>query len=213
MSAVRTPVRPGTAGFTLVELLVALAVLGIAMTLLASSLWLGPRTWEAVEARATETHDARLAQLFLRRQLEQAQPLASVSADGEPRVAFTGAPRALRFVSPLPAHIGPGGLYWFTVDVEGEQGEKRLVLRTELFQTEEWERFATPAPETVALMERLREAEFAYLAHAERDRPPPQWSARWERADLLPRLVRLRFARADSDVWEELVMAPRANVR
>lgn len=210
MSLARKP-RSVPGGFTLVELLVALTVLGIAMTLLASGLWLGPRTWEAIEQRATATHDARLAQLFLRRQLEQAQPLAFLAADGEPRIGFAGERRTLRFVSPLPAHVGPGGLYWFTVEVAQGREVSRLILKTDLFQTEEWERFDAATPEAVVLVDGLREAEFAYLGRAEPDRPPPQWAPRWERDDELPRLVRLRLRveRAGTDAWEELTMAPK----
>ncbi|BAU50062.1 general secretion pathway protein J [Sulfurifustis variabilis] len=215
MSARGGPIATGRAeGFTLVELLVALAVLGAAMTLLASALWLGPRAWEAIEERTTAAHDARLAQLFLRRQLEQAQPLAFLAADGEARVGFAGERRLLRFVSPLPAHVGPGGMYWFTVEVAEDRGTSRLILRTELFQTEEWDRFDPAAPESLVLVEGLREAEFDYLGRAEPDRPPPQWVSRWDREDELPRLVRLRlrFERAGADVREELTMAPKASV-
>jgi hypothetical protein len=83
-------------------------------------------------------------------------------------------------------------------------------LRTELFQTQEWERFGAADPETVVLIEGLREADFAYLGRAEPDRPPPQWAPRWERVDQLPLLVRLRFARVGAGAWEELTMAPKA---
>ncbi len=202
--------RAAAGGFTLLELVVALLVLSIMMTLLFNGLRLGARTWDSVAERTKALHESHLAQLFIKRQLEQAQSIAFAEEDGERRIGFFGERYAIRFVSPLPAHIGQGGMYWFTIDVaEGKQA-RQLMLSYELFQTEEWERYRPSAPEKVVLIDELEDAEFAYLTGAESG-SQPRWTTRWGRKDQLPRLVRLRlrFEDARTSRWQELLVAPK----
>jgi general secretion pathway protein J len=166
------------AGFTLVELLIALALTSVLLTLVFNGLRLGSRTADAIEARTRGAQDLHLAALFVRRQLEQAQP-----------VAFEGEPQAMRFVAPLPAHFGAGGLHWFSLRVIDAAGGKDLVLSHELFQGEKWQRFGAGAPQTTVLAHGLQRAEFDYVR---------------DEKEMLPRLVRLRL---DS---LEVAVAPHA---
>lgn len=197
-------------GFTLLELVVALLVLSIMMTLLFNGLRLGARTWDSVAERTNAMHESHLAQLFIKRQLEQAQSIAFTEEDGERHISFFGERHAIRFVSPLPAHIGQGGMYWFTIDVSEGKQAKQLMLSYELFQTEEWERYRSVEPEKVILIGELGDAEFAYLAGADPGRRS-SWTTRWERKDELPPLVRLRLKSetAGTSGWQELLVAPK----
>ncbi len=202
--------RAAAGGFTFLELVVALLILSIMMTLLFNGLRLGVRTWDSVAERTNALHESHLAQLFIKRQLEQAQSIAFAEEDGERRISFFGERYAIRFVSPLPAHIGHGGMYWFTIDVAEGKPARQLMLTYELFQTEDWERYRSVEPEKVILIDGLENAEFAYLAHAEPERQP-RWTTRWARKDQLPHLVRLRlrFETAGTSRWQELLVAPK----
>lgn len=194
------------AGFTLLELMIALLLLGVMMTLLFNGLRLGARTWDSVEERTRSAQDLQLAGLFLRRQIEQAQPLAFKDEQGEKRIPFSGERHAMRFVAPLPAHLGAGGMYWFTLGVaEGKDG-KRLVLSYELFQREEWERYGAAEPGTAVLTQALNDAEFDYLGHE-----TTTWASRWDQTDRLPRLIRLRvkFGDGPNGRWLELSVTPK----
>lgn len=121
-------------GFTLVEMLVALALVALAAALLASALRLGLRTWGAVEARAATTQDLRLGLRFVARQIEAARELS-------------GEHDALALVAALPPQRGVGvGPMRF--EITGQGGRRALVVR-----------FGT---ESAVLLNGLREARFSY---------------------------------------------------
>jgi general secretion pathway protein J len=122
-------------GFTLVELLVALALVALAAALLASALRLGLRTWSAVEARATSAEDLRLGLRFLARGIEQARELS-------------GGHDALALVAPLPPQRGTGGLASMRFEIAAQDERRSLVVRL--------------GAESAVLADGLREARFAY---------------------------------------------------
>lgn len=176
-------------GFTLLELMVALLLLAVMTPLLLGGLRLGTRTADAVEERTRAAQDLHLAGGFLARQIEQAQA-----------AGFAGGPHALRFVAPLPAHLGAGGMYAFAVGLApGAQG-RDLVLSYELYQDERWERFGAVTAQRAVLARGLSAASFEYYGAG--------WASHWERSDELPRLVRLRVVPADG-APRELLVAPR----
>ena len=62
-------------GFTLIELVVALTLLALMSTVLFGALGFAGRSWEGGEAKAEQVGSMRLAEGFLRSQLESAHPL------------------------------------------------------------------------------------------------------------------------------------------
>jgi general secretion pathway protein J len=193
-------------GFTLIELLIALAILALATTLLFNGLRLGARTWDAIESRTRPAQELHLAGAFLRRQLEQAQLPAFRDTDGEKRVPFFGERDAVRFVAPLPAHFDGGGLHWFSLGVAQAPDGARLVLSHELFQGENWQRFAAAAPESAVLAQGLRRVELDYLGY-----DSATWLARWGDKERPPRLVRLRLEGREASL--ELLVSPKVAAR
>jgi general secretion pathway protein J len=188
------------AGFTLLELVVALAILAVLATLTLNGLGASVRMWDRLEARGAQSQEAQLAAAFLKRQIEQARPLG-----------FSGAPDAMRFIAPVPAVLGAGGLYWFSVAV-GEAAEgKQVVISHRLYQREAWERFGPDVADSLVVLRRLEVAEFSYLA-ASRPGASPAWLSRWERNDALPQLVRLRV-RSSGGATQEWLAVPRLATR
>ena len=113
-------------GFTLVELVIALSILGILSLLLVNGLGLATRTWDAVEQRTTEAHQGHLSVIFLQRQIELAQPLRLSRDASAKQITFVGQQHALRFVAPLPGHLGAGGMYWFALGLVDSSGGQAL---------------------------------------------------------------------------------------
>jgi general secretion pathway protein J len=197
------------AGFTLVELVIALAIVTVITTLSFAGLKLGARAWDAVEQRTVEVHDRQLAARFIVRQLEQARAVTFVDDHGEERLAFRGDSKALQFVAPLPSLAGGGGLHWQRLDLAQAAEATHLMLTYELFQTEGWERYGANARHSVMLYKAVADAEFSYFGAPDPD-TQARWWAQWRDTETLPELVRIRVQGQNaSRSWEELVAVPR----
>jgi general secretion pathway protein J len=203
--------RPGAAGgFTLLELLVAITLLGVLMAALFGALRLGARVWETGEARLDESARLQVVQGFLRRQLGQAMPVANLADDPAAVLRFAGEPDRLRFVGLLPEHLDAGAYRMELVVREpaqaGTPGD--LVIRWRALNlTGE----ADPPPNTEerVLIERVERLEIAYFGASAAD-PEPRWWRQWRRQSSLPTLIRLRvrFEEGDGRAWPELMVAP-----
>lgn len=186
-------------GFTLLELVVALALLAVLAALSFSGLSASARMWEGLESRTSRAHEMHQAAGFIRRQVEQARPLG-----------FLGASDTLQFVAPVPAPLGAGGLHSFSIAVRDAAAGKEIVVSHERHQRGQWERFGEEVPDAVVIARGLRDADLAYLPPS-RGATQAAWVSRWERPDALPQLIRLRLKAdgRDADEWREWLMSPR----
>ena len=126
--------RPSN-GFTLVELLIALAMVALIALLLFSGLRLGSRAWEAVDASAERTGALRLVNEFLVRTLSQTRP-AQATLEAQPVSVFAGDEVRLELVAPLSENVGLPGLYILRLALEGAGERRNLVLTRWLMHPE-----------------------------------------------------------------------------
>jgi general secretion pathway protein J len=118
-------------GFTLIELVVAMALLATMMLLLYSGLTFSLRGWDAGDASGRRAVDRRIGENFLRRELSELFPMRWK----EPtmvKFAFQGEKERVKFVSSRPAGITQAGLSLVGLEVqdEGRGGRRRnLVMR------------------------------------------------------------------------------------
>lgn len=131
----RSPPNRDAGGFTLVELLIALAMVALIALLLFSGLRLGSRAWEGVDASAERTGAMRLANEFLARTLTQVRP-ATLVVDEEEVSVFAGDEERLEFVAPLSDHVGVPGVYILRLGLEGSGKRRDLVLTRWLMHPE-----------------------------------------------------------------------------
>ena len=61
-------------GFSLLELVIGMTLLGFIVALLFGGFRLAANSWDAVETRVERTNDQQLARALVRRLLEQMQP-------------------------------------------------------------------------------------------------------------------------------------------
>lgn len=199
-------------GFTLLELLVAITLLGVLMAALFGALRLGARVWETGEARLDESARAQIVQDFLRRQFGQTMPLVEVASDplAADGLLFAGEPDRLRFVSLLPEHLGAGVcLMELALSEPGRVGEPGdLVIRWRPLDLA-GEADTPPRTEERVLIENVERLEIAYFGGSPTE-PAPGWWQQWLQQRSLPTLVRLRlvFPAGDARVWPELIVAP-----
>jgi general secretion pathway protein J len=204
--------RAGELGFTLLELLVAITLLGLLMAALFGGLRLGARVWETGETRLDAAARIQIVQDLVRQRLAQALPLEAVlpeEGDGY-QALFLGQVDAVRFATLLPDHLG-GELVLMELalaEAAEAEGTTNLVLRLRRFEPDA-EIEPDPAPEERVLLERVESLELAYFGAFRRDELPEWWEA-WEGQVALPQLIQLqvRFAEDDPRRWPGLIVQP-----
>lgn len=210
--------RAGDGGFTLLELLVAITLLGLLMAALFGGLRLGARVWETSETRLDAAARIQVVQDFVRQRLATALPLeAPLPEEGDGyRPLFLGEADAARFATLMPEHLGTGvALMELALsESDEEEGGTDLVLRWRPFEpypgtAEDLQAVPDVAPEERVLLERVEALELAYFGALGPDEPPDWWQA-WQGQIELPQLVslRVRFAEGDPRRWPELVVHP-----
>ena len=99
--ATKTIVAKPQGGFTLLELIVAIVILALIVTIAYSALRVGSKTWESTAKTITENSTARFAVQFIRRKVEQIYPMNW--GEGKSRsIAFLGNEDGVRFIAPAP---------------------------------------------------------------------------------------------------------------
>jgi general secretion pathway protein J len=195
------------AGFTLVELLVGIALLSFVSLALFSALRFGITAWTRGNARAEQTEQVATAQNLLRRLITDAYPLFLSADPKRKRIAFEGAPNSLGLLAPTPIALASGGQSQFVVSVSRQDRRIDLVLDA---QAELAVREASPQSTRKALLRDLHSAEFSYFGRARGDKVE-QWYTTWANEVGMPALVRLdiRFSEGDTRHWPEFIVAPR----
>ena len=196
-------------GFTLVELLVAMTLIGLIFVALFGGLRFGARTWEAGNARSEVSAQIEVTQSLIRRQLAQAIVLPGFRRGD---FSFDGEAERLSFTAPGPSQIGLGGIYLFELFTENSEQDQRLVLRWRLHRPELDPESPLEDEErkTRVLLDGLEALRIEYFGDPE-DSEDPQWLESWNGFDVLPELisVRLDLPRDDARHWPVLLVAPK----
>jgi general secretion pathway protein J len=201
-------------GFTLVEVVVAMALLATIMVLLYSGITFAMRSWDAGDANGRRVADARLGENFLRRELTEMFPMRWKDPT-EVKFAFEGDEGYLRFVSARPPGIQQAGLALVSLDLQAIEGSraKNLVMRRALPDDEAKDFKPLDAAEPFILMTDVESVSFAYFG-AENDFAEAKWLDAWPHAGAIPQMVRLRVKLADGRVVPDfvirLVLGPEA---
>ena len=200
----------GGAGFTLVELLIALTLVGMLSVMLVGGLRFGTRVWETGHERSESFAEIEAVHGFLRRQLSQARLSAQAARSPDAPADFAGAAARVRFTGTLSAYVGVGGLYRFELaPVERAEG-KVLQLAWQIYRPDRSEWFDENAARR-DLIEGIEAVRLRYFGTPE-GAADPQWHDAWDSVTALPALVRLEldFPSHDRRTWPELTVAPLA---
>ena len=192
-------------GFTLLEILVALVVLGFLMVGLTQGVRAGLTMWGAQTRRVGETADLDASARVLRRLLSGISlPAAGGVLGASSTEKFEALPESLTFVGDLPTGFGTTR----RADITLELHEGRLVLR---WTPRRHELSIAPPPEPIET-ELIRGVERFDLAYWGSPSPSESagWQSRWDRRDI-PELIRVRlgFAKGDRRRWPDLMAAPQ----
>lgn len=202
--------RASQAGFTLMELLVALAVLGMAAGLLATTLG---GAWAAMPLSQAPQRDEGViaAQRILRARIERMA--TTVRTDSTQQIVDArGYPRQFGFSAPPLDREGPGALRRFRL-MATSAGDLVLFSASALDERIDLNDPSLVGWQATRLIGGVRDVEIAYYG-ADRLDPQERWQQFWIDRAQPPALVRvrLRFAEGDRRHWPDLIVRPRATV-
>jgi len=201
------------AGFTLVELLLAITLMSILLGLTYTGLRAATRSSQRGELLLAAGGELRAAHQFIRRQLNQMLPLSYAESDDAEavRIVFEGDAAHIKYVAPMPGYLGTGGPQVQVVEV-ADDGDGGFVIRFShaLLQGFTEERLHDRDP--VLLLEGVKSAEFAFLGKDE-EGELTDWSNTWDQPEQLPVAVRLdvEFEEGLRVEWPELAAGVRVD--
>ncbi len=192
-------------GLTLIEVLVALAVLGLLIVALNGGVRAGLTLWQAQQRHAEGTAELDAAARVLRNLLTRipTRPMGDAEAAGLGLTRFEGSAGGFAFVGALPTGFGATRLARITL---AARRRKFVVLWSPYRHEVPMGRPAAPAE--AVLVRGIERLTFDYWG-APRPNDPPRWQAWWD-ALYPPQLIRIRvgFAEGDPRRWPDLLVAP-----
>jgi general secretion pathway protein J len=181
-------------GFTLIEVVIALAIVGALLGVMFGGLRLGVAAWRQGDARAEALQHTRSLSQLLTRALAGVHPyrLAAGGTDAT-RVVFQGEADRIAFVTATPPVPFARPIAFAAVAFSRDE-TGLVVLQKPLPDREPFERLAPAVADPTVTGLRLR-----YL------RPGAGWEARWDgtQEQTLPAAVELRLATTATDHREE----------
>lgn len=186
-------------GFTLLELLGAVGLLGLLLVLIAGSFTIANRTVDSTSRFADRLDEVRASQRFLREALQNIVPVTLID---EQEQLFEGEAERLKFIAPTPMDLG-GKLTIHQLETfKTQNGE--LLLRVIFL-----ERNGTPWGTPQVLMHHVRQVKFRYRGLDEK-RKRTAWLPRWPWPERLPELIQMRVDADGPLRWPQMTVSLRA---
>jgi prepilin-type N-terminal cleavage/methylation domain-containing protein len=181
----RSQRRGGVAGFTLVELAVALALAGLVSVILLYGMRFSVLGLDRLSQHAEQVDDRRSVEALIRRAFQSVVAIPVF----EGAASFAGGPASVKFLS-LAEDGGPG-LYRVEITLDSTRGDRALILSR---------RLADPAGsarlQQSVLARNVASFQIAYFGAVSPD-AEPGWLARWDGVAYPPKLVRITLSGAD----------------
>jgi general secretion pathway protein J len=196
-------------GFTLLEMLVTLIVLGLLIIGLNGGVWTGLRIWGTQTRQIGTVAELDSAARLLRTLIGGIPLLPGTAANpGSPRhaISFSGTADQLEFVANMPTGLGGTRL----ADIILALRSGRLILLWKQHRHEQLG--AVTADVETELLRGVARLEFGYWATIGATigaNPTATWLSKWD-SPAVPQLIRIRltFGTGDSRSWPDLIVAP-----
>ncbi|RFF29033.1 prepilin-type N-terminal cleavage/methylation domain-containing protein [Wenzhouxiangella sediminis] len=192
-------------GFTLIEVLLAIALVSIIMAMAYGGFRASVRATKSGEEVIEQTNRLRVVQQFVRRQLMQSRALIIEQFEDGEIVRFQGDRDHVRFVSPMPGYLSYGGPYVQELSLERGSEGMELVYYYAMLNGYETGALEDTTDGRV-LMEDIGDGEFIFLDF-DPETGETFWTDLWEEPERLPLAVGVLLD-LESDrglVWPDLI--------
>ncbi len=199
-------------GFTLIELIIAMALMSLISLLLFASFDVGIKSWNAVEKQADKMAEQRLVWRFLTQSLSAVEPI-KIRYNQRQHLLFSGTHNAIEFVAPVAKKAGIGGLSIVRIGlIQNKLVVNRWLYHPEIIEGKGSERQWSLLKEDPQVMYQagvkgaeygehilateIDTLEFEYLFKKE------EWQTEWDK-NYLPLLVKIKIKKQEEE-WETL---------
>lgn len=184
-------VECGDAGFTLMELLVALVLIALMLALMPDAMLLARQAWQG-EERLEKAHEVDAGLDFLTNRLEVAQPLYHRTADARRAVTFSGTNNKVSFVAPMPMSAPRSGLYHFDAHLEEVGGKTRNLVVGYRIHSDSSE--GLEPTERKTLIRDVSRFSLRYFSATGPENSEAAWQSVWQEEARLPHLIELKIS-------------------
>lgn len=196
--------RHRSRGFTLLELVIAMSLLGLIFAALTGGLRFGTQAWQKTAERLSQSDDLQLVYRTLRRQISTSLNAPGDLISEQQEGSFEGHRDQLSFVGAAPAQAMNPGLFRLQFVLVPDEIGQALALR--------WDRLENTAIKPDAeniepLLRGLRSIQFSYFGKLRND-DPGRWMNEWRDNEGLPGLVRItvEFVDRRRTPWPAIVI-------
>ncbi|MDZ7833070.1 MAG: prepilin-type N-terminal cleavage/methylation domain-containing protein [Desulfobacterales bacterium] len=166
-------------GFTLIEVLISITLIGVIMVIIFGGLRIGIRAWESGEKNIEASQHQQIVLDLMRRQLASMRARAFETPD-EREIFFSGKPASMAFISGyslVPGH--PYGdvyvRYW--VESEGDQYVLKIYENNTLFEGFASSSGRNPGESNTYELTDVQNLGFSYLVEEESE---SYWTDNWQ---------------------------------
>ena len=171
-------------GFTLLELMISLTILGLILVIVFGALRIGVRAWEKGE-KDVDIHQRERVVLNLVKAQIASVSAAEITGQEAAQFRFKGDAESMSFVSDLPVvPTNTFGTVYVKYRIErahGKEGYKLIVYEKNLAFIDKEKKMKDPEEsEYFDLIPTAGDIRFEYLQYPENDQDPPEWQESWD---------------------------------
>ena len=197
-------------GFTLLEVLIATALLAVMMVLLLGGMRIGVDSWGQGERLAERATRLLVADNFFRSHLGDLKPLFETAPQAgalgaPPKLVFSGETALLEYAGTLPPQVR-GGLYKFRLHLAEEGDRRDLKLSMRPFSA--GDKAGNEPIEDLLVLENVESLRFSFFRKGNAE-AESHWVEEWKE-NFLPSLIRIEIGLRGEPPWPAILVAPRA---
>jgi general secretion pathway protein J len=184
-------------GFTLIEVMVALTILGFILLIIFGAFRLGSSAWNRGESTKEKYQKVRVISQLVSRQIKSAVPykIKTQKTEGD-YLAFEGKAHSLRFVSayPMKSRQAEGFVYAVYEFKEGGEEGGRLILYEQRVLNKDFFAEDLKEDQGISILEGISNVRFEFYREEDSEqKKPEEWVEEWNAKEEkeLPKALRM----------------------